>query len=231
MRKLFICAAALLVSLSVFAETTDELKAQRVEMKAKFTSKEAVKKATNIAKKVDTMVPVGGSIEDVVKSMVEPLPEGLRESASKPLLNLMKDQKPRTVTPPAAVGLATLDGLVGAFSPLLILSVSLDDVLAEYKEDIIKSEDGEIDLSKYQGKAKDYLAVLPVIANASASAAKGAEQLANIMGDISKLNPLQAVPAVKASKWIGEAVDVTIYKLAEVKSLLTNLTKSLSAAK
>jgi len=231
MKKFIICAAAMMVSFGAIAQTADELKAERLELKASFTSKEATKKASNVAKKIDAMVPVGGSVEEIVKSMVEPLPENMRESASKPLLNLMKDQTPRKVTPPMGVGLATLDGLVEAFSPILLLSVTLSDILSEYKQDIINSKDGEIDMTKYQGKASDYLAIVPVIAQASLSSAKGAEQLQNVMGDIAKLNPLQAVPAVKSSKWIVDAVDISTNKLAETKKLLTNLTKSLKVEK
>lgn len=230
MKKIILCAAAMLVAFGASAQTAEELKAEREALKSELTSKDAVKKAKAIAKKVDAIAPIGGNVTDLVDVMVAPLPDVLRDAVVQPLYNLMEGKDSRVINKPAAVNLSSVDGLVSTISPLLAIAVSTNDILAEYKTEIIDNGNGEVDITKYKAKAADYIAILPLLAQATVEAAKGAEQLKSIQDDLKKLNPMQAAPAIKAGKWIADAVDVTAYKLAETTKLLTNLTNSLKAA-
>lgn len=230
MKKTILCAAAMLVTFGLFAQTADELKAEREALKSELTSKEAVKKANAISKEVDTMLPIGGNIADLINGMIASFPESIKSSVSQPLNNLMAGKDSRIVNKPGPVNLASVDGLVNSISPLLAVAVSTNDILAEYKTEIIDNGNGEVDITKYKAKAGDYMALLPLITQASIDAAQAAEQLKDVKNDVKKLNPMQAGPAIKAAAWLTDATDVTTYKLSETTKLLTNLVNSLKAA-
>jgi len=229
MKQIIICAAAMLVAFSASAQTADELNAERQSLRSELTAKDAVKKAKEISKKVDDMAPVGGNLADLVSSMVSPLPQALQNAVNQPLNKLMEGKDSRVIVKPNTVGLESVDGLVNSLSPLLAIAVSTNDILAEYKTEIIDNGNGEVDITKYKARAADYIAIQPLLAQATIEAAKGAKQLKDIKNDLSKLNPIQAAPAIKAGKWIADAVDVTTYKLDETTKLLNNLIKSLKA--
>ncbi len=230
MKKIILCAAAMLVTFGLFAQTADELKAEREALKSEFTSKDAVKKANAISKKVDTMVPIGGNIADLINGMIASFPEAIKSTVAQPLNNLMEGKDSRIVNNPGAVNLASVDGLVNSISPLLAVAVSTNDILAEYKTEIIDNGNGEVDITKYKANAGDYVALLPLITQATIDATKAAEQLKDVKNDVKKLNPMQAAPAIKAAAWLTDAIDVTTYKLSETTKLLTNLVNSLKAA-
>lgn len=230
MKKIILCAAAMLVAFGAMAQTAEELKAEREALASELTSKDAVKKAKSIAKKVDELVPIGGNLADLVDGMLAFLPDELKSTCTQPIYNLMEGKDSRVVNKPASVGLSSVDGLVNSVSPLLATAVSTNDILAEYRTEIIDNGNGEVDITKYKAKSSDYVALVPILAQATVEAAKAAEQLKSVKDDLSKLNPMQAAPAIKAGKWIGDAIDITTYKLAETTKLLTNLTQSLKAA-
>ena len=230
MKKLFIIIGIALMGLGVAnAQTADELKAERQQMKAELTSKDAVKKAQKIEKKIETLTPKGGSIGELIQAMVAPFPATLKTSVTTPLANLLGNKDSRIVVQPAQTGINSVDGLVNTIAPLLAVAVSTNDIMAEYKTEIVDNGDGEIDITKYKANAKDYVAILPMLVQAGADAAKAAEQLKNVQNDIKSLSPTQALPATKAVNWSVDAIDITTAKLAETTKLLQNLINSLKA--
>ena len=198
-------------------------------MKAELTSKDAVKKAQKIEKKIETLTPKGGSIGELIQAMVAPFPATLKTSVTTPLANLLGNKDSRIVVQPAQTGINSVDGLVNTIAPLLAVAVSTNDIMAEYKTEIVDNGDGEIDITKYKANAKDYVAILPMLVQAGADAAKAAEQLKNVQNDIKSLSPTQALPATKAVNWSVDAIDITTAKLAETTKLLQNLINSLKA--
>ncbi len=230
MRKLFLIIGIALMGLSAsYAQTADELKAERQQMKAELTSKDAMKKAQKIDKKMETITPKGGSMGEVIKSMVSALPGGMRENVQQPLNNLLGNKESRVVVQPSTTGINSVDGLVNTIAPLLAIAVSTNDIMSEYKTEITDNGDGEIDITKFKANGKDYVAILPMLVQAGADAAKAAEQLKNVQNDIKSLSPTQALPATKSVNWSVDAIDITTSKLSETTKLLQNLINTLKA--
>lgn len=219
------------------AQTTEELKAERQMMRTEMNSKEAVKKAKKIEKIIEEIAPKSDftDVSELVKSLVSPLPlpEELKEKVTTPLGVLLKSEdsenKMRLVNKPVETGLNSVDGLCNMIAPLLAVSLTTNDIMAKYKNEIIDNENGEIDIIKYKANAKDYSAILPLIVQASLNAAKAVEQLKSVQNDVKSLSPTQALPATKSIKWSVDALNVTITKLSETTKLLNNLIKSLKA--
>lgn len=232
MKKIILIATAMMVVSGAFAQnhTAEELKAEREALKAELTSKDAAKKGKAIAKKIEAIAPVGGNMGDLVTNMTASLPEALKTSVIAPLNTLLDGKDSRIVNKPAATSLASVDGIVDAISPLLAISIATNDIMAEYKTEIIDSGNGEIDITKYKANAGDYVAILPLLVQAGADAAKSAEKLKDVKNDVSKLNPMQAGPTIKAANWASDAIDVTSYKLSETTKLLQNLVNTLKAS-
>lgn len=230
MKKLFLIIGIALMGLGMAnAQTADELKAERQQMKAELASKDAVKKAQKIEKKMETLTPKGGSIGELIQSMVAPFPTALKTNVTAPLANLLGGKESRIVVQPAQTGVNSVDGLVNTIVPLLAVAVSTNDIMAEYKTEIVDNGDGEIDITKYKANAKDYLAILPLLTQASLDATKAAEQLKSVQNDVKSLSPTQALPATKSVNWSVDALDITTAKLAETTKLLQNLINSLKA--
>lgn len=230
MKKFFLIIGIALMGLGMAnAQTADELKAERQQMKAELASKDAVKKAQKIEKKMETLTPKGGSIGELIQSMVAPFPTALKTNVTAPLANLLGGKESRIVVQPAQTGVNSVDGLVNTIVPLLAVAVSTNDIMAEYKTEIVDNGDGEIDITKYKANAKDYLAILPLLTQASLDATKAAEQLKSVQNDVKSLSPTQALPATKSVNWSVDALDITTAKLAETTKLLQNLINSLKA--
>ena len=230
MKKVFLIIGIALMGLEMAnAQTADELKAERQQMKTELTSKDAVKKAQKIDKKMETITPKGGSMGEVIKSMVSALPGGIKENVQQPLNNLLGNKESRVVVKPSATGVNSVYGLVNTIAPLLAIAVSTNDIMSEYKTEITDNGDGEIDITKFKANAKDYVAILPMLIQAGADAAKAAEQLKNVQNDIKSLSPTQALPATKAVNWSVDAIDITTSKLSETTKLLQNLINTLKA--
>lgn len=230
MKKLFFIIGIALIGLGLAnAQTTDELKAERQQMKAELTSKDAAKKAQKIEKKMEILTPKGGNIGELIQTMVAPLPATLKTSVTTPLANLLGGKESRIVVQPAQTGINSVDGLVNTMAPLLAVAVSTNDILAEYKTEIVDHGDGEIDITKYKANAKDYLAILPMLTQASIDAAKASEQLKDVQNDVKSLTPTQALPATKSVNWSVDALDITTAKLTETTKLLQNLINTLKA--
>ena len=230
MKKLFLIIGIALMGLGMAnAQTADELKTERQQMKAELASKDAVKKAQKIEKKMETLTPKGGSIGELIQSMVAPFPTALKTNVTAPLANLLGGKESRIVVQPAQTGVNSVDGLVNTIVPLLAVAVSTNDIMAEYKTEIVDNGDGEIDITKYKANAKDYLAILPLLTQASLDATKAAEQLKSVQNDVKSLSPTQALPATKSVNWSVDALDITTAKLAETTKLLQNLINSLKA--
>lgn len=230
MKKLFLIIGIALMGLGMAnAQTADELKAERQQMKAELASKDAVRKAQKIEKKMETLTPKGGSIGELIQSMVAPFPTALKTNVTAPLANLLGGKESRIVVQPAQTGVNSVDGLVNTIVPLLAVAVSTNDIMAEYKTEIVDNGDGEIDITKYKANAKDYLAILPLLTQASLDATKAAEQLKSVQNDVKSLSPTQALPATKSVNWSVDALDITTAKLAETTKLLQNLINSLKA--
>lgn len=230
MKKLFFIIGIALIGLGLAnAQTADELKAERQQMKAELTSKDAAKKAQKIEKKMEILTPKGGNIGELIQTMVAPLPATLKTSVTTPLANLLGGKESRIVVQPAQTGINSVDGLVNTMAPLLAVAVSTNDILAEYKTEIVDHGDGEIDITKYKANAKDYLAILPMLTQASIDAAKASEQLKDVQNDMKSLTPTQALPATKSVNWSVDALDITTAKLTETTKLLQNLINTLKA--
>lgn len=230
MKKLFFIIGIALIGLGLAnAQTADELKAERQQMKAELTSKDAAKKAQKIEKKMEILTPKGGNIGELIQTMVAPLPATLKTSVTTPLANLLGGKESRIVVQPAQTGINSVDGLVNTMAPLLAVAVSTNDILAEYKTEIVDHGDGEIDITKYKANAKDYLAILPMLTQASIDAAKASEQLKDVQNDVKSLTPTQALPATKSVNWSVDALDITTAKLTETTKLLQNLINTLKA--
>ena len=230
MKKLFFIIGIALIGLGLAnAQTADELKAERQQMKAELTSKDAAKKAQKIEKKMEILTPKGGNIGELIQTMVAPLPATLKTSVTTPLANLLGGKESRIVVQPAQTGINSVDGLVNTMAPLLAVAVSTNDILAEYKTEIVDHGDGEIDIAKYKANAKDYLAILPMLTQASIDAAKASEQLKDVQNDVKSLTPTQALPATKSVNWSVDALDITTAKLTETTKLLQNLINTLKA--
>ena len=166
---------------------------------------------------------------EVIKSMVSALPGGMRENIQQPLNNLLGNKESRVVVQPSTTGINSVDGLVNTIAPLLAIAVSTNDIMSEYKTEITDNGDGEIDITKFKANGKDYVAILPMLVQAGADAAKAAEQLKNVQNDIKSLSPTQALPATKAVNWSVDAIDITTSKLSETTKLLQNLINTLKA--
>ena len=230
MKKFFLIIGIALMGLGMAnAQTADELKAERQQMKTELTSKDAVKKAQKIEKKMETLTPKGGSIGELIQAMVAPFPADLKANVTTPLTNLLGNKASRIIAKPDQTGVNSVDGLVNTISPLLAVAVSTNDILAEYKTEIVDHGDGEIDITKYKANAKDYLAILPMLTQASLDAAKAAEQLKSVQNDVKSLAPTQALSATKSVNWSVDALDITTAKLAETTKLLQNLINTLKA--
>lgn len=213
----------------VNAQTAEELKAERQQLKTEMTSKDAVKKAQKIEKKMETITPKGGSIGDAVKKMTSSLPAAMSAEVAQPLTTLLGGIEPRIVAKPDQTGVNSVDGLVNTISPLLAIAVSTNEIVAKYKTEITDNGDGEIDITKYKANGKDYVAILPMLIQAGADAAKAAEQLKSVQNDVKSLAPQQALPATKAVNWSVDAIDITQAKLSETTKLLQNLINTLKA--
>lgn len=230
MKRLFLLIGIALMGFGmVNAQTADELKAERQQMKAEMSSKDAVKKAQKIEKKVETLTPKGGSIGELIQAMVAPFPDALKSNVSDPLANLLGNKESRAIVQPTQTGINSVDGLVNSIAPLLAVAVSTNDIMAEYKTEIVDNGDGEIDITKYKANGKDYVAILPMLIQAGADAAKAAEQLKSVQNDVKSLAPQQALPATKAVNWSVDAIDITQAKLSETTKLLQNLINTLKA--
>lgn len=234
MKKFFLIIGIALMGLEMAnAQTADELKAERQQMKTELTSKDAVKKAQKIEKKMETLTPKGGSIGELIQAMVAPFPADLKANVTTPLTNLLGNKASRIIAKPDQTGVNSVDGLVNTISPLLAVAVSTYDILAEYKTYIVDhgDGDGEIDITKYKANAKDYLAILPMLTQASLDAAKASKQLKDVQNDVKSLAPTQALSATKSVKWSVDALDITTAKLAETTKLLQNLINTLKATR
>ena len=230
MKKFFLIIGIALMGLGMAnAQTADELKAERQQMKTELTSKDAVKKAQKIEKKMETLTPKGGSIGELIQAMVAPFPADLKANVTTPLTNLLGNKASRIIAKPDQTGVNSVDGLVNTISPLLAVAVSTNDILAEYKTEIVDHGDGEIDITKYKANAEDYLAILPMLTQASLDAAKASEQLKDVQNDVKSLAPTQALSATKSVNWSVDALDITTAKLAETTKLLQNLINTLKA--
>ena len=85
MKKFFLIIGIALMGLGMAnAQTADELKAERQQMKTELTSKDAVKKAQKIEKKMETLTPKGGSIGELIQAMVAPFPADLKANVTTP---------------------------------------------------------------------------------------------------------------------------------------------------
>ena len=126
-----------------------------------MTSKDAVKKAQKIEKKMETITPKGGSIGDAVKTMTSSLPGAMSAEVAQPLTTLLGGIEPRIVAKPDQTGVNSVDGLVNTISPLLAIAVSTNEIVAKYKTEITDNGDGEIDITKYKANGKDYCLRLP----------------------------------------------------------------------
>lgn len=188
MKKVFVAVlATLLCSMTMQAQTAEELKAERQQFNSELTSKENKKVEEKLAKLS------GGQ--------------------------------------PGKTGLGSVDGLVNTSTSLLLVVTSTEELLKEYKTEIIEKKDGEIEITKYQANLKDYVATLPTLTAAGVEAAKAVEQLKTVKDDVSKLNPMQAGATIKASNWASDALSVSTNKIAMNTKLLQNLINSCKAAK
>jgi len=199
MKKLLIIAMALLSLNFANAQTAEELKAERQQIKAELTNKKNIKKAKKIEKKVEQIVPLVGSS--------------------------------RLVSKPNETGINSVDGLTNTVSSLLAVSVSSSDLLSNYKQEICDNGDGDIEITKYKAKAQDYLALIPILTQASLDVAQAAQQLKSVKDDLKSLSPAQAASATKVVNWNIDAIDITQAKLNETTKLVTNLVNTLKATK
>ncbi|MCR4966047.1 MAG: hypothetical protein K6A41_10385 [Bacteroidales bacterium] len=231
MKKILSIIAIALLSLNcIVAQTTkEEFKAEQQEIRLELKSEKAIKQDQKIEGLMKDIIPEGGTMDEMVESMLASYPKALRDSVTKPLKNLLDGKESRIVVQPNKTGLNSVDGLVNTLTPLLAIAVSTSEILAEYKRDTKELGEGEYDLIKFNAHANDYVAILPLLAQASIDAAKASEQLKTVQADIKKLSPMQAVPATKAFNWSKDALNITQTKLAETTKLLKNLINGLKA--
>ena len=209
-----------------FAQTADELKAEREQLKTELKSKDAQK----IEKTFNKIAPVGGSMADLIAVIGSTLPSPV-QPALEPIKKLVGDKEARLIQKPEASGLNSVDGLVNAGSSLLSIVVATNAILQEYKTAITESKDGEIDITKFTVNGEDYIAILPLLVQAGVDVAKAAAQIKDVQADVKGLNPMQAAPTIKASKWAIDAINVSVAKISENSKLLQNLTNSIKASK
>ncbi|HRR24960.1 MAG TPA: hypothetical protein P5053_11155 [Bacteroidia bacterium] len=209
-----------------FAQTAGELKAEREQLAKELKSKDAAK----IGKTLDKLAPVGGSMADVVSAVLSPLPAELNRTVAEPLKNLVGNKEARVIQKPAASGINSVDGLADVGSTLLGVVISTNAILQEYKTEIIENGTGEVDITKYKANGKDYAAILPLLVQAGVDAAKAVEKIKDVQADVKGLNPMQAKPAIAASNWAIDAVNVSVSKIAENTKLLQNLINTLKAS-
>ncbi len=228
MKKFFIAIMAIICfSVTVSAQTKDELKAERQAIKTEIKSKEM--KKTN--KTFDKIAPVGGTMEDIIALSLHSLPAVLKSSVTPALTKLATNAEVRTIAKPTTTGLASVDGLVDAGGSLLAIVVATNSILSEYKIAIEESGDGEIDITKFTANADDYAAIMPLLVQASADAAKAAAKVKDVQTEVKALNPMQAMPTINASAWAIDAVNVSAAKIGENTKLLQNLINSIKASK
>ena len=78
---------------------------------------------------------------------------------------------------------------------------------------------------------QDYLALIPILTQASLDVAQAAQQLKSVKDDLKSLSPAQAASATKVVNWNIDAIDITQAKLNETTKLVTNLVNTLKATK
>jgi hypothetical protein len=208
------------------AKTADELKAEREQLAKELKSKDAQK----VEKTLDKLAPVGGSMVDIVSSVLSPLPAELKNMVAEPLTKLAGDKEARVIQKPATSGLNSVDGLADAGSVLLGVVTSTNAILKEYKTEIIDNGNGECDVTKYKANLDHYVAVLPLLVQAGIDAANAAAKIKDVQAEVKGLNPMQAKPAISASKWAIDAVNVSVSKIGENTKLLQNLIATIKAS-
>ncbi|MGB4205492.1 MAG: hypothetical protein WBJ84_07725 [Bacteroidales bacterium] len=210
-------------------KTADELKAEREVLKSEMNSKEAKK----LEKVLEKIAPIGGTMADFVTTVLNPslasVPE-IQRKAVPSVAKLVGNEPARIVNKPAATRLNSVDGLVDAGTTLLGVVVSTNAVLSKYKIAITESKDGEVDITQYKANLDDYIAILPMLVQADIDATKAVEKIKYAQADLKGLNPIQAAPTIKASNWAIDAVNVSVWKIAENTKLLQNLINSIKVA-
>lgn len=224
--KIALLSILLATASTGIAQTAEELKAEREQLATELKSKDAQK----IEKTLDQLAPKGGSMADLVSAVLSPLPAELNETVAEPLKKLVGDKEARVINKPAVSGLSSVDGLADAGSVLLGVVTSTNAVLHEYKTELTDNGNGEVDITKYKANAQDYVAILPLLVQAGADAANAATKIKDVQADVKGLNPMQAKPAITASKWAIDAVNVSVTKIAENTKLLQNLINTLKAS-
>ncbi len=206
--------------------TKEELKIEREQMKVESASKKAIE----MEKMFEELAPVGGNMANVVSNYLSTLPKELNDKVEQPLRNLVGDKDARIVEKPATVGLNSVDGLVDAGGSLLAAVTLSNEILKEYRREVVSNGDGEVDITKYKANGKDYIAVLPLLLNASVDAATATAQIKVVQDDVKKLNPIQGKTTIAASKWAINAVNVSSKKLGDNTKLLKNLIETLKSS-
>mgnify|MGYP000199208078 CR=1 FL=1 len=183
-----------------------------------------------IEKKLNELAPVGGTMSDFIKSAIAPtIPVSLQASALPAIERLVGTKPARIINKPQTTGLNSVDGLVDAGSSLLGIVVASNAVLQEYKTEVMETGDGEIDITKYKAKKDDYAAIMPILLQASIEATKAVSQIKDVQSDVKGLNPMKAIPTIKASKWAIDAVQTSSSKIVENIKWLKSIVNSIKA--
>lgn len=207
--------------------TAAELKAEREQLAQEMKSKDF----KNAEKKFNKMAPVSGTMADFVNDLLQPLPAELASKVGTPLKKLVGDKPARLIEKPAPTNLNSVDALINISSSLLGIVTATNAILTEYRTEIADNGNGEVDITKYTAKLDDYMAVMPLLAQAGIDIAKATKQIPSVPADIQTLGPAQAMPVTKSFNWAKDAVTVCGTLIATNTKLLQNLIESAKAAK
>ena len=131
---------------------------------------------------------------------------------------------------PKETGMQSIDGLAKVSTGVLGTVKSNNDVLEQYKREVIDNGNGEIDVTTYKANLSDYVRLTTNLATTSAEIAKGMEQLKSVQADVKSLSPLKAKPALSSVKYSTEALKLSGEEIALQTKLVNNLIATIKSS-
>lgn len=127
--------------------------------------------------------------------------------------------------------LGSIDGLAETSTSLLATITSANELLKNYRTEIIDNGNGEVEIAKYAANLNDYIELGQNLAVAATLAADGAQQLKTAKDDVKKLNPLKAKAALNSVNFSTDAINLSVDEIALQTRIVTNLIQSIKASK
>ena len=128
-------------------------------------------------------------------------------------------------------GLGSIDGLAETSTSVLMVVMSTNELLKQYRVEMTEKGNGEVEIAKYAANLDDYVKLGGELAQAAILAADGAKKLESAKDDAKKLSPLQAKPALSSVSFSTDALSLSADEIALQTRIVTNLIESIKASK